>query len=1170
MILLLRLFKEIKVIQIKIYLIQNYCYFLFFQLDENQYPTLQSEYKNKYIEWDPEFLTMKNTNTRDYKTKAFPPQGAPYSQTSNYQDEFNHPKDKEIIQMTVFSPTKHKPEVITIEKPLVKKAVPVQPMVGMRDSESEYHNRFHWHPFADNQQTTHAKYDKYKESGVKDALQPSVDDNFIPVESEYNNQYKDIHDYSPSTLIKKESNLPAQFAWAVVDGPLEDKPKPKINPSSGKNTSEHTSKFKWPLGEARQNPIDHTADMNDCKIGKVFALDTDNDDSTKWQSEYEARCAELRKKQKELLDTNFVAGKPSAQRPNIPTLFAWDEPKPLPPTNYKANPVNPDHFNSEYTEHYLKWKSQPTNPFKPPVPEPLNLFANEQNESIPNSEYLDSFNNKDRDPLNIKFKENNDASNPPQFAWSLINDVKPPSPPPKTKKPAGPLEITEYESKFRWPPAVQQEQKKTKGGQQSFDLFQTQPEEENKNQWKTEYDSHNEQTLLEEKTIPPPPAAGLVTVRVEELPSFFAWADQEAQKPVLPPKPPLDPSEIVHSEYEDQFKPHELLVSTSPVPVQKKAAQTSDIFGTQKEKSKSKTPLTEYDSHFVNFTAEPQSNKRFSHSVSSSAPMQFAWKLVNGEPNVPPPPPVRPTAEFNETTEYDSKFQWQDGAPEKPIPSARVDHFTAMVSLQPNDKDLKTSEWQSEYDDKTSQSRKSYQEMVHRGRRPASAPPTRDINRDFNNAPNFFAWEVADGSLKSKKKISVESQTKSNIFPTEATEYSDRFVDWKKEKTSSLRPPDLLEKPQGPFNGVSEYDDNYIPEQTSKPELAKNDIHSAPTLLNTNLDPDVQLATNKAEKQNKSVSSSVQFSTRPYPREVLVTEHNRQFQWPQNKAPPATPSLYSHKSNDILGVKAANTLSKQPITPGKTIETCASVMSKENSVSSLNQSFNRTETHDRFAWPSQVKNSPSKVSVSSSPKGKNPVLQKAASKYNVIKSNKFAGRTSFHSNVYRPTFSRSQQLVPSTKSTIRVKPSDLAEQHPKDTFASTTGTVMTQDSLNIPDSPVGTLRSEKYENNSVSSPVSVTESHEVSSKLDTSRDLPWQASTIPGLREEDSFRSRSAPPRNHLGYNHFDSHFSKARLFRDESASNPILVNRRYPAITDRQTNRWATEASDNFKWKTR
>lgn len=45
-----------------------------------------------------------------------------------------------------------------------------------------------------------------------------------------------------------------------------------------------------------------------------------------WKSEYDAQCAELRRKQQELLaHAPSIAGVPSVAHDSIPTFYAWEE-----------------------------------------------------------------------------------------------------------------------------------------------------------------------------------------------------------------------------------------------------------------------------------------------------------------------------------------------------------------------------------------------------------------------------------------------------------------------------------------------------------------------------------------------------------------------------------------------------------------------------------------------------------------------------------------------------------------------------------------------------------------------------------------------------------------------------------------------------------------------------
>jgi hypothetical protein len=39
-------------------------------------------------------------------------------------------------------------------------------------------------------------------------------------------------------------------------------------------------------------------------------------------------------------------------------------------------------------------------------------------------------------------------------------------------------------------------------------------------------------------------------------------------------------------------------------------------------------------------------------------------------------------------------------------------------------------------------------------------------------------------------------------------------------------------------------------------------------------------------------------------------------------------------------------------------------------------------------------------------------------------------------------------------------------------------------------------------------------------------------------------------------------------LYIDHTTSNPVLLHRRYPSISDRQATRWSTETQDKFRWR--
>jgi hypothetical protein len=71
---------------------------------------------------------------------------------------------------------------------------------------------------------------------------------------------------------------------------------------------------------------------------------------------------------------------------------------------------------------------------------------------------------------------------------------------------------------------------------------------------------------------------------------------------------------------------------------------------------------------------------------------------------------------------------------------------------------------------------------------------------------------------------------------------------------------------------------------------------------------------------------------------------------------------------------------------------------------------------------------------------------------------------------------------------------------------------------------------------------------------------------IPGLRDYDpQYRSRSAPPRKVVGTWYADSALTRSGIFTDQTPSNPVLMHRRYPSVSDRQRTRWSTETRDQF-----
>lgn len=75
-----------------------------------------------------------------------------------------------------------------------------------------------------------------------------------------------------------------------------------------------------------------------------------------------------------------------------------------------------------------------------------------------------------------------------------------------------------------------------------------------------------------------------------------------------------------------------------------------------------------------------------------------------------------------------------------------------------------------------------------------------------------------------------------------------------------------------------------------------------------------------------------------------------------------------------------------------------------------------------------------------------------------------------------------------------------------------------------------------------------------------------------GLREyEPNYRARSAPAMRRLSQGIVSGtggglELHRAGMYVDQGRSNPVLVNQRFPGVSDRQTSRWSTESRDNFR----
>ena len=152
-----------------------------------------------------------------------------------------------------------------------------------------------------------------------------------------------------------------------------------------------------------------------------------NADGTFWNSEYELRCAELRKKQQELLEAGTVAGKASASHTEAPYMYAWGQPKgdsPAPAS--RPLMTGGDSATTEYEDRYRDVSVEERQLYKG-RPNTLDLFigdntnTNERHQSMTQLSYpIHDIPASDSAALEAA-RAAVEGMKPKQFAWTLVD-----------------------------------------------------------------------------------------------------------------------------------------------------------------------------------------------------------------------------------------------------------------------------------------------------------------------------------------------------------------------------------------------------------------------------------------------------------------------------------------------------------------------------------------------------------------------------------------------------------------------------------------------------------------------------------------------------------------------------------------------------------------------------
>lgn len=652
------------------------------------------------------------------------------------------------------------------------------------------------------------------------------------VASEYNAQYKvPVGAQSPKHVTAASSasahqSYPTQFAWALVNGGekacLESPARTKRAPLPNQDVSEYQRKFHWPapgdravphrgVGEERGEVSHHRANVD-----SIMGLDAEDLNSSKWQSEYDMQTSQLRQKQLALQD-GHIAGVPTKQRDVIPTNYAWEMPAPVVPDLSGLPPAHKmEQSHSEYGDSFVQWPTAKREMIRPkPLSESLNLFAvseeskgevhpygdastagDKASRSKQQSEYAEQFHAYDA-AASVRTKSANGQRGvplPAQFAWPRVD---PPSPPSVAPKHDGlhPVfsEVSEYDSKFAWPPASVPAKivRPQSGGTtvSTASVIVSIPEKTSSEEapnWVSEYGAHAADAVHGDSHVAAP-AAGVVTTVQNNIPHFYAWMEEEANK-VPKVELPRYTGEQVRSEYDENFKVWPVSKVDAFVP--KPPTEILNVFASAGRSGGAAAPepiRSEYESSFHVHTAEAikQEKNPFPNSKSSAIevpkPPQFAWPLIDGDAKHV----AHKTMEGPNTphSEYATQFTWHGlaetahgrrgartstgastgASSEAEIAAAVAEASRSVMANAPiafDEQAMKTSDWSSEYDAQSANLRqKQLEPAAHR-----AGPIAGVQTRHQDDAPSFYAWEPAGTFAVTYTDLPQISQFMSLVF----------------------------------------------------------------------------------------------------------------------------------------------------------------------------------------------------------------------------------------------------------------------------------------------------------------------------------------------------------------------------------------------------------------------
>jgi hypothetical protein len=398
-------------------------------------------------------------------------------------------------------------------------------------------------------------------------------------------------------------------------------------------------------------------------------------------------------------------------------------------------------------------------------------------------------------------------------------------------------------------------------------------------------------------SLPSSLPAGIIVLRDEDTPTFFAWAEKELQKIDVPP-PKKSVSRQSHSEYDDNYVPWPLF------PSEQIDRSSLNIFSDENPEPKA----SEYERNFkARQPHSPDSVAQLNDEVVNSQPFKakqdasdgrkpsnFAWSILDEEEATVATgteatvDSMQPIADFitkpaqdeaiNDfgSSEYESRFSWPLGK----VPLVVRKAPPTQISLS---HDFKEKSKGSAADGESLHSEVSTSGIfpVQESRIPAGVQ-----SRSPERSPNFYAWKP----IPEVPNFRAALITPATVTDVCSTEYKERFTTLPLVRATAPVSRDSMGPVlfgDGGFDGATEYDTRFVRPESSSSSRSTTPMrhqHHIVSLPQTNLDRyNVPLPpTPEAPKAGKK---------------LFPTEQNQNFIWHQ--APIRSAPIKKKSSVDI-------------------------------------------------------------------------------------------------------------------------------------------------------------------------------------------------------------------------------------------------------------------------------